>query len=105
MPPDAALTGAVPFPPDLAERYERLRAAVVLRGSADSHEAALIVHRGIPGWADFARRLGEGRSPPDPPRTDAAARSQGASAALLSCRRELVTVLASVVLHCLEATP
>jgi hypothetical protein len=96
---------AGPFPRDLAARYERLRAVVLLRGSPDSHEAALIVHRGIPGWVDCARRFGEGRSPLDPPRTDAATPSQGAPAGLLPCRQELVTVLASVVLHCLETTP
>ncbi len=98
------MTETVPFPLDLTARYERLRAVVLLRGSPDSHEAALIVHRGIPGWVDFARHFGEGRSPPDPPRTYAATCSQGAPAALLPCRRELVTVLASVVLHCLETT-
>ncbi|HKB42470.1 MAG TPA: hypothetical protein VKD72_38945 [Gemmataceae bacterium] len=65
----------------------------------------MIVHRGIPGWVDFVRRLGDSHSPPDPPRTDAAACPRGAPAALLPSRRELVSVLASVVLHCLEATP
>ena len=99
------MTETAPFPLDLAARYERLRAVVLLRGAADSHEAALIVHRGLPGWMDFARRFGEGPSPPDPPRTDAARCSQGVPADLLPCRRELVTVLASVVLHCLETTP
>src|SRR5262249_49161786 len=64
-----ALTEAGPLPLDLAARYERLRAAVLLRGSADSHEAALIAHSGIPGWVDFTRRFGEGRPPPHPPRT------------------------------------
>lgn len=105
MPPDAPASGDVPGTLDLAARYERLRSVVLLRGTADSHEAALIVHRGIPGWVDFARRLGGGRPPLDPPCTDAAARLQGAPAALLPSRRQLVSVLASVVLHCLEAIP
>jgi hypothetical protein len=54
---------------------------------------------------DFTRRFGEGRPPPDRPPTDAAMGSQDTPAALLPCRRQLVTVLASVVLHCLETTP
>ena len=105
MPPDPPAAGDVPATLDLAARYERLRSAVLLRGAPDSHEAALIVHRGIPGWVDYARRLGDGRPPLGPPRTDAAARPQGAPAALRPSRRQLVSVLASVVLHCLEATP
>jgi len=105
VPPGPAVAGDGPSPLDLTARYERLRSAVLLRGAPDSHEAALLVHRGIAGWVDFARRLGGGRSPPDPPRTDASACPPGAPAALLPSRRELVTVLASVVLHCLEATP
>jgi hypothetical protein len=99
------VTGDVPSPLDLTARYEHLRAAVLLRSAADSHEAALIVHRGIPGWVDFARRFGEGRSPPDSPRTDAAACRPSAPPVLLPSRRQLVTVLASVVAHCLETPP
>ena len=99
------MTGDVLSPLDLTARYERLRAAVLLRGAPDSHEAALIVHHGIPGWVDFVRHLGGGRSPPDPPHADAAACPPGAPAAPLPSRRELVTVLASVVLHCLETPP
>ena len=105
MPPDPAVAGDVPSPLDLTARYERLRSAVLLRGAPDSHEAALIVHRGIPGWVDFARRFGEGRSPPGSPRTDAAACRPGAPPVLLPSRRQLVTVLASVVAHCLETPP
>ena len=96
------MTQTGPLPLDLTARYERLRSVVLLRSSTDSHEAALMVHRGIPGWVDFARRFGESRSSPDPSHTDAAACSQRAPAVLLPCRRELVTVLASVVAHCLE---
>jgi hypothetical protein len=69
----------------------------------DSHEAALVVHRGIPGWLDFARHLSEGGSPPDPARADAPAHPERTSPAILSSHRELVAVLASVVRHCLEA--
>ena len=102
---DPAVESAVPSSLDLTARYERLRAGVLLRGSPDSHEAALVVHRGIPGWLDFARRLGEGRSPPDPPRADAPAGPERTPPAALPCHRELVPVLASVVRHCLEANP
>jgi hypothetical protein len=80
---------------------------VLLRGSPDSHEAALVAHRGIPGWIDFARHLhlAEGRPPPDPLRPDAAARPEHSPPVVLPCQRELVRVLASVIRHCLEANP
>ena len=82
-----------------------MRARVLLRGSPDSHEAALVAHRGIPGWIDFARHLAEGRPPPDPPRPDAPAGPDRPPPAVLPCQRELVRVLASVIRHCLEANP
>jgi hypothetical protein len=78
---------------------------VLLRGSPDSHEAALVVHRGLPGWMDFARRLGEHLPLPHAPHTDASADPERAPAVALPGQRELVTLLASVVLQCLEANP
>lgn len=90
---------------DLTTRYERLRAGVLLRGSPDSHEAALVAHRGIPGWIDFARHLAADRSSLDPLRPDAPAGPDRPPPVVLICQRELVRVLASVIRHCLEANP
>jgi hypothetical protein len=88
----------------LTARYERLRGSVLLRGTSDSYEAALVVQQGIPGWADFAHRFCAGeRMPPGASTEDPS--SQRPAAARPSCRREIVTVLASVILRCLETAP
>lgn len=100
LPPEAT----EPSPLDLTARYERLRSSV-LRDLPDSYEAAVVVHRGLPGWVDFTRRLGVGHAPPEQPHADATTDGDRRPAVALPCRRELVKVLASVVLHCLESTP
>ena len=82
-----------------------MRARVLLRGSPDSHEAALVAHRGLPGWIDFARHLADGRPPPNPSRPDATAGPERPPPVAPACRRELVRVLASVIRHCLEDNP
>ncbi len=102
---EPAVGSTAPSSLDLTARYERLRENVLLRRAPDSHEAALVVHRGIPGWLDFARRLSAGGSPPDHTHADTPAPPERPSPATLSSHRELVAVLASVVRHCLEADP
>jgi hypothetical protein len=102
--PDPAVAAPLYLSLDLTARYEHLRAGVLLCGTPDSHEAALIVHRGIPGWVDFAYRFVGDRSPPDPSILEAACPVR-TPAVPLTCQRDLVTVLASVILHCLENSP
>lgn len=104
-PIEPAVGSTVPSSLDLTARYERLRERVLLQRAPDSHEVALVVHRGIPGWLDFARRLSEDGSPPDRARADAPAHPERTSPDTLSSHRELVAVLASVVRHCLEVNP
>jgi len=81
-----------------------MRAQVCTCGAPNSHEAGLVVHGGVPAWVEFVRRFGAAHAAPEPSRPRATS-SEPSSGVAFPCQRELVTVLAAVVRHCLEANP
>jgi hypothetical protein len=95
-----------PAQPDPVDRYEALRARVGQGQKITSYEHALLLHQGMPGWLTFVvNRDHEPRAARGP--ATAVGRAGSATSPVsdpVAGRRDVVSVLASVVSHCIGVT-